>query len=287
LSDVKTVKATYHIIEAADNNYFDSINNNFNTLLQSGEASGSFDVSNDHFLWKINEKIKIDETNLFYISLVKEKKQLPVWFNDDGVIKEIPKDEGMIGELFYALFSPLNRFIITTSATTGAAASSYKRLLNEFSSDLSIRFTPLFEDDVDKKVLSWNYYKRLSASINFPTDDDLTEFMATKHGAALSMIDSLGGLKIDINISNPKPKQMLDPYQVKEFISAMVEYDLCEKLLLRGGEFDSEVTEDIDIKNAVIKYIEKVIIDDSYLSHDDAKDILVRAFADKFARLVI
>jgi len=287
MSDIKTVTATYHIIEAADKGYFNSINNNFNTLLQSGKVSGSFDVSDNHFLWKINEKIKANDLDLFYLSLVKEKKLLPAWFNDDGVIKEIPKDEGMIGELFYALFSPQSRFIITISATTGSSASSYKRLLNEFSSDLSIRFIPLFEDGVDKKVLSWNYYKSLSTSINFPTDDDRTEFMATKHGSALSIIELFGGLKVDINISNSKSQQMLDPYHIKEFISSMLEYDFCTKLLIKGGEFDCEVTENIDIKNAVIKYTEQLIIDESYLNYDDAKDILLRAFSDKVDRLII
>ena len=286
LSWSKKISVNYHFLEASDEEYFTNFQNSMVALLDSGETSGSFEAGETHFLWKINSKEDITDTDTFFISLVKEKTAWPVWFNDDGDISSVPLTEGSLGELFYAYINPARKFMISMAASGGAATSSFKKFLNEFSIDGGVKLVPLFEDNVDAKTLSWDYYKKLSFSMEFPIHDDLAEFNTTEKGRLLGIVDELGGLKFDITISAPKQKQTLNTAQVRDTIQNFVNNDFCRRFVVRGADFETELLEEYDIKNAQIKYSEGVEISGNHMSEDEAKGVLRRAFADRVSELL-
>lgn len=228
----------------------------------------------------------IAATDTYFISVVKEKSAWPVWFTEDEGIAEIPLNDGALGELYYAIINPESRFILSLAAAGGGPTGAFKNFLNEFSKDGSIKLTPLFEDKIDLTTLSWDYYKKIAVSINFPTYEYQSEFMTTKEGTLLGLIDELGGLKADITISAPKQKQNLNTSQTKEIAKALLVNDFCSKLVLKGSDNEGEELQEFDLKNAQVKYKEMIEIAGSYMVEDEALPILKRAFNDRSHDLI-
>lgn len=282
----KKAAVLYHFIESANNDFFSDIKMAFNSLLGSAEPFGSFESGETRFYWKINSKENLTKTDSFFISLVKEKKSWPVWFNENGNISEIPLSDGSLGELYYAIINPEEKFMLSTAAIAGSTVSSFKKFLNEFSKDGSIKLIPLFENKIDVKTLSWDFYKKVSASINFPNADELAEFLTTKEGTFFNIIDEVGGFKIDISVTAPKQNQKLNLSQTREIVKALLPNDYCTKLVLRGAEDNSESVEEYDIKNAQVKYKELIEISGSYMSEDEAVILMKRAFNDRSKELL-
>ncbi len=282
----KKATVAYHFIESADEDFFINFSNNLNTIIASEEVTGVFEAGEVKFIWKINGKLDVLETETFLISLVKERASWPVWFNEEGDISNVPLVEGSLGELYYAIINPANKFMLSMAAATGAAAGSFKKLLNEFSQEGGIKITPLFEDNVDKTTLMWDYYKKIGLSLNFPTADDLSEFQTTKEGALLGMLEEMGGLKIDVTITAPKQKQVLNASQLRDTVQTLISNDFCTKLVVRGSEFESGDVEEYDIKNAQVKYSEQIEISGTYMTIEEATSVLIRALNDKVSELI-
>lgn len=276
----------YHFIDSANDNYFKELQLSFDALLKSEDSSGTFDAGESHFFWKINGTVNIVKTTTYFVSVVKEKNDWPVWFTEDNGIGEIPLNNGALGELFYAIINPESRFILSLAANGGGPISVFKKFLNEFSKNENIKLTPLFEDNIDVLTLAWDHYKKLSISLNFPSYDYQSEFITTKEGSLLTAIDELGGLKADITISAPKQKQKLNLSQAKDFVKALLVNDFCSKLVVKGSDSEGEEILEYDLKNTQVKYKEMIEISGSYMTEDEALPILKRAFNEKSHDLV-
>ncbi len=282
----KKVIVNYHFINAAYENYFNELNMSFDALLKNEDSSGTFDAGQSHFFWKINSKVDIAATDTYFISVVKEKNAWPVWFREDDGIAEIPLNDGALGELYYAIVNPKSRFILSLAALGGGPIGAFKKFLNEFSKDGSVKLTPLFENKIELTALSWDFIKKIAVSVNFPSYEYLSEFMTTKEGTLLGLIDELGGLKADITISAPKQKQNLNTSGTKEIAKALLINDFCSKLVLKGSDNDGEEIQEFDLKNAQVKYKEMIEIAGSYMTEDEALPILKRAFNDRSHDLI-
>lgn len=282
----KKVIVNYHFINANYDDYFNELNLSFDALLKNEDSSGTFDAGQSHFFWNINSKVNIADTDTYFISVVKEKSAWPVWFKENNGIAEIPLNDGALGELYYAIVNPKARFMLSLAASGGGSVGAFKKFLNEFSKDGSVKLTPLFEDKIELTALSWDFIKKIAVSINFPSYEYQSEFMTTKEGALLGLIDELGGLKADITISAPKQKQNLNASQTKEIAKALLVNDFCSKLVLKGADFDGEELQEFDLKNAQVKYKEMVEISGSYMVEDEALPILKRAYNDRSYDLV-
>ncbi len=286
MSWTKKVIVNYHFINAAYENYFNELNMSFDALLKNEDSSGTFDAGQSHFFWKINSKVDIAATDTYFISVVKEKNAWPVWFREDDGIAEIPLNDGALGELYYAIVNPKSRFILSLAALGGGPIGAFKKFLNEFSKDGSVKLTPLFENKIELTALSWDFIKKIAVSVNFPSYEYLSEFMTTKEGTLLGLIDELGGLKADITISAPKQKQNLNTSGTKEIAKALLINDFCSKLVLKGSDNDGEEIQEFDLKNAQVKYKEMIEIAGSYMTEDEALPILKRAFNDRSHDLI-
>lgn len=286
MSWTKKVIVNYHFINAAYENYFNELNMSFDALLKNEDSSGTFDAGQSHFFWKINSKVDIAATDTYFISVVKEKNAWPVWFREDDGIAEIPLNDGALGELYYAIVNPKSRFILSLAALGGGPIGAFKKFLNEFSKDGSVKLTPLFENKIELTALSWDFIKKIAVSVNFPSYEYLSEFMTTKEGTLLGLIDELGGLKADITISAPKQKQNLNTSQTREIAKALLINDFCSKLVLKGSDNDGEEIQEFDLKNAQVKYKEMIEIAGSYMTEDEELPILKRAFNDRSHDLI-
>lgn len=276
----KTVKVSFLRVETNDENYIARVTDSLDTSLKAEKNYDTFH-STVHHLWKVMDKVVLDDKEFYFIILAKERKIAPIWFNETGEIRPINRDNGLLGDLHYCIFSPRYKFVALLSGTSGSPVGSFKQFFNEFSSDLSIRLVPFFENDIEASVLAWNYYKKLSTRLVFPTYEDLETFIASDEGKKIELMSSLSGLRLEVNVSAPKGKQMLSEYEVKDFISTMIDNEFCEKLLVRGGDFGTKEIEEVDIKNAVVSYSERVVVEDGYLEQDEARGVIFNAINDK------
>lgn len=274
----KNITVGYHSIEAADDEYFTRFKNAMGTILDGGEPTGAFDSGENHYLWKINEAI---DTDIYFITLVKERGAWPVWFNDNGSIANVPLSDGSLGDLFYGFVNSKSKFMLCFAAGGGSASMAFKKFLNEFSLEGGVKITPLLENNVNEITMAWDYYKKISFSVNFPTYDDLAEFKTTREGGLMGIIDELCGLKADISIKAPRNKQVLNAYQVRDITKELLSNDFCTNIKLRGADFETQAVEEYDLKNAQIKYSEYVEISGNFMSETEAIGILRRAYNDQ------
>ena len=281
MSWTKNAIVSYHFIEAANDNYLNELKLSFDSLLNSDVSCGNFDAGQSHFFWNINSKVNIADTDTYFISVVKEKCAWPVWFKENDGIAEIPLSDGALGELYYAIVNPKGHFILSLAAAGGGSVGAFNKFLNEFSKDGSVKLTPLFEDKVDIIALSWDIYKKIAISMNFPAYDYLAEFMTTPEGKLFGIADELGGLKLNFTLSAPKALQKINASQTKEIAKALLTNDFCSKLVLKGADNVGEEWQEIDLKNAQVKYKENIEIVGSYMTELEALPLLKRAFYDR------
>ena len=281
MSWAKNAVVSYHFIEAANDNYLNELKLSFDSLLNSDVSCGNFDAGQSHYFWEVNSKVDITDTDTYCISVVKEKCAWPAWFKDDEGIAEIPLSDGALGEVHYAIINPASRFILSLAAAGGGPVGAFKKFLNEFSKDSSVKLTPLFEDKVDIIALSWDIYKKIAISMNFPGYDFLAEFMATPEGKLFGIADELGGLKLNLTLSAPKALQKINASQTKEIAKALLTNDFCSKLVLKGADNVGEDWQEFDLKNAQVKYKENIEIVGSYMTELEALPLLKRAFYDR------
>lgn len=281
----KNINVKYHFIEAGNSDYFHQLQTTMNAAHKADEKTGTFDCGEEHFIWKLNYIIDLNGDN-YFISLVKGRTSWPVWFSDNGEIDEVPLKEGELGDIFYALINPSKAYIISLAAGAGSPTPAFKKFLNIFSLDSGVKLSPVFENNINIITLAWDYYKKISFSVNFPTYDDLAEFKTTQAGSLLGVIDELSGLKADISIKAPRQKQVLNAAQVRDIAKELIACEFCTSLKLRGADFETESIEEYDLKNAQIKYSEYVEISGSFMSEAEAIGILRRSYADKTKELL-
>ncbi len=280
MGNSKTVNVSFFRIDTNDKNFISAISNELEKTLTMDKKFDMF-YSSVNYMWKVLEKKVINNKPYFFITIAKEKKTVPILFNEeDGDIKLMRNNEDLLCDQFYGIFSPKDSFIACMPARTGSGTSTFKHFFNEFSSVSPVRLIPFFEEKIDETVLSWSYFKSISTRLIFPTYEEMETFANSNEGEKLGFITYLSGLKVDINISGSK-KMMLSEYPVKDFISSMINNDYCDKLLVKGGDFATEEIGQVDIKNAVVKYSEKVLTVLEYIEDDLAKDILFNAINDK------
>lgn len=273
MSWTKKVVVNYYFINTDEESYFRDLENTLKKM-HTDDNAFEFEADNIHYFSKINSIVDITDTSTYFVSLVKSKNDWLVWYNQNE-ISEIPLTDGELGEIYYALINPEKRFILST-----VSAGAFQKYLNEFSKTGSVKLVPLFEDKIDIKTLSWDFYKKIAVTVNFPSYGHRAEFMTTKEGSLMGIIDELNGLKANITISAPKANSQLNKSQLREVVKDLLVNPFCSKLVIRGAEFGEEIQE-FDLKNAQVKYKEIIEIVGSYMTEDEALPTLKRAFNDR------
>ena len=272
---MKRVTISYFRIEAAEEDYFSKFYDTCETMLSTEHNWGDFEAGELKYFWKLRESTDTGDTKGYVFTLVKERAAWPVWFTEDGDVREVTLPEGGLGEISYALINPTYKFIVCFSAG-GGGVSGFKKMLGQFSPEGVVRLSPLYEEEIDERVLLWDNFKKLSIHMKMPSGEDVTEFANTKTGSLMQMLGYLGGLKGDISISVPG-KENLSAMMVKELLTELLANDLCTSLTVRGSDFESSSPEQFDIKNAQIKHVETIEIEGNYINYEDAKVLLMRA----------
>ena len=276
----KKVSVTFHRIQAAEDTYFGDFHNNMQTMISTGNMSGSFESGELQYHWELLEMIDTDKTPMYMFSVVKERSSWPVLIKED-LRQELFFADAILGDISYGLICPAYKFLICFAAGSGGCLTQFKKLLGQFSVEGIVKLEPVFEEKIDEKVLLWDSYKKVSISMNMPSGDDVVNFAATKIGEYVKLLGYLGGLKLDITVSAGSGKEMLSSMMVKDIIPELLSNDLCTSLTVRGSDFENTTPEQFDLKNAQIKYSETVEIEGNYITDTDAKQILMRALNER------
>jgi hypothetical protein len=280
----KRVSVGYYNIEAAEGDYFSNFYDTMETIIAAGNTSEAFESGELKYIWKVHERIDTDDKASYLFSVARELVAWPAWFTEEGELNELVLPNGLLGDISYALINPAYKFLLCFSVG-GGGVSGFKKALGRFSSEGTVRFTPIFEEKIDEKVLQWDYYKKVSVSINLPSGDDVTEFLNTKAGSLMKLVDFLGGLKVDITVSSGSGKGALSNMMVRDLLPELIGNELCTSLTVRGSDFEDAATEQFDLKNAPIKYVENLEVEGNYITEADAKQVLMRALNARASRL--
>ncbi|MDR0454386.1 MAG: hypothetical protein LBH05_06215 [Deferribacteraceae bacterium] len=273
----KKITVGYYNIESDEEDFFSNFHGSMETILSSEHRTGMFEAGQLKYAWKLLESIDAKNTAAYFFSVVKERASWPVWVHDDGETSEITLPNGMLGEIYYGLISHAYKFLLCFATGSGSAAAGFKKTLGQFTSEGLIRLTPLFEEGIEEKVMSWDSFKRLAVGVSLAGEDDLSAFSASRAGGLMKMAEYLGGLKVDITVSSGSGKENLSNMIVKDLLPELIANDLCKSLTVKGCDFEDAVMEQFDLKNAQIKYNEQIETEGNYITESDAKQTLMRA----------
>lgn len=278
----KSGKVTFYRAESSSSQaYCETLENLLLTFMSSEErSSGSFDKGNKEYAWKVEEQFEILGTNGFLVSIVKEKAALPLWVKEDGSVDEPELTEGFLGDATYSIIIPSKNLISICSL--GGGNNAVSSFLNEYSLDGKVQILPILDEKADEKVYNWDYFESMKLAFKFENLDSLDEAMATPFGKYLEILDEIGGLNININISSKSDvKETLNTPSIKDFLEKLSDNPVCTKFALKGASYSNPNKEEVDIKNAVVKYSGSIETEKNYIDSEVAKSFILTAMENK------
>ncbi|ADD67894.1 hypothetical protein Dacet_1122 [Denitrovibrio acetiphilus DSM 12809] len=278
MSERKNITINYYRLEAAEEVFYHDLDDRLTTLADGGMDFGFFDGRSKELMFKIFDPIEISDRKLHFVSLIKEKQFLPVWFNREGDIEEAPLEGGMLGDISYGLIDPMLQCVIMFSGGFGPGASGFADFARWLTDDQSAGCTPIFINNAYDQVTQWEVYRKLNISIEAPALDFVDNVLDSEYGSNFEMLNTLKGLKIDLAVSMGHTKGSLDKDLVRKFIKKVLEENFAGKLKVAGKNFDEQSTEEHDLYSAKLKHKTEIVVSGMHISPEEAKSSLFEAY---------
>jgi len=279
MSKVKNVTINFFQMFSSDGMFFDNLSAKLANMFDNGVTHGFFDTGTRELMFKIFYKHDIGGGDAFVVGLVKERDQWPVWFSSEGELDDIPLERGMLGDISFALIIPEKMVLTTLSGGVGSPTpASFVYFMRWLTDDESAGIQPVFVPDAYEQVRDWEMYRKLTMSVEAPTNDFVQEVLTTETGKDLSLMETLNGLRIDISVSMGHNKGSLDVGQVKKFISGLISENYARKLVLTGKSFDGQKAGEYDLYNARLKQKAEIRMNGTTLNAEDAASAMVNAY---------
>lgn len=274
MSERKSVTINYYRLEAAEEIFYHDLDDRLSTLAEGGMDYGFFDGRTRELMFKIFEPIELSDRKLHFVSLIKEKQFLPVWFNREGLVQEAPLEGGMLGDISYALIDPMKQCVVTF----GNMASGYADFARWLTDDQSAGISPIFVNNAFDEVTQWEVYRKINIAVEAPAMDLVDDVLDSEYGNNFEMLNTLKGLKIDLSVSMGHGKGSLDKELVRKFIRKMLEDNFAGKLKVAGKNFDEQSTSEHDLYSAKLKHHTDIVVAGMHVSPDEAKSSLFEAY---------
>jgi len=278
MSERKTVTINYYRLEAAEEIFYHDLDDKLTTLSEGGMDFGFFDGRSTELMFKIFEPIEISDRKLHFVSLIKEKQFLPVWFNREGDIHEAPLEGGMLGDISYGLIDPISQCVVMFSGGFGPGASGFADFSRWLTDDQSAGISPIFINNAYDQVTQWEVYRKLNISMEAPAVDFVHNVLESEYGKNFEMLDTLKGLKLDLTVSMGHGKGSLDKDLVRKFVKTVLGESFAGKLKVTGKNFDEQATEEHDLYSAKLKHRSEIVVAGFHVSPDEAKAALFEAY---------
>jgi len=279
MSNVKNITVNYFQMYSQEEWAFDTIAEKLSTLMENNMNFGFFEVGEREIMFKLFEHMELGGNPVFIIGLVKEKSSWPVWFDREGNLEDIPLDAGTIGEISYALINPYRRLALTIgSGIASPGMGAFVNYLRWLTDSETLGFKPVFVGDAYDQVQSWEMFRKINMSFEAPTADFVDEALNTEAGKDLTILNTLGGLKIDMTVSMGHSKGSLGAEQVKRFINDVLTENFAKKLTITGKGFTGQETEEYDLYNAKLKFKTEIALSGMHVGIEEARSVLSTAY---------
>lgn len=278
MSETKRVTINYYKLEAAEEVFYHDLDDKLNTLSEGGMDYGFFDGRSCELMFKIFEPIQLSERKLYFVSLIKEKQFLPVWFNREGEIQQAPLEGGMLGDISYGLIDPSLQSVVMFSGGFGPGASGFADFARWLADDPSAGVSPVFVNNAYDQVNQWEVYRKLNIAVEAPAADFIDNVLDSQYGNNFEMLNTLQGLKIDLTVSMGHGKGSLEKDLVRKFIKKMLEDNFAGKLKVSGKNFDEQSTEEHDLYSAKLKHRSDIVVAGYHISPEEARSALFEAY---------
>jgi len=278
MSERKSVTINYYRLEAAEEVFYHDLDDRLTTLAEGGMDFGFFDGRSKELMFKIFDPIELSDRKLHFVSLIKEKQFLPVWFNREGDIQEAPLEGGMLGDISYGLIDPIMQSVVMVSGGFGPGAAGFADFARWLTDDQSAGVSPVFVTDAYDQVSQWEVYRKLNISVEAPAVDFVDSVLDSQYGNNFEMLNTLKGLKIDLSVSMGHGKGSLDKDLVRKFMKTILEENFAGKLKISGKNFDEQSTEEHDLYSAKLKHKTEIVVSGMHISPDEAKASLFEAY---------
>jgi hypothetical protein len=276
----KDVTINFSMVEAAERAVLlANLSDRLTTLSEGGMDYGFFDGRTRELMFKLYEPIVLTDRKLYLVSLVSEKAPHPVVRMDrDGAIGEVPLDGGMLGGITFALID-IEYGAVVSLSQGGPVMGGFADLIRWMCDDPSAGLAPVFVSNVYDEVNQWEVYRKLEISAEAPAADFVDTILDSEYGSNFKILETLKGLKVNVEVSMGHGKGSLDKDLVRKFIKQMLKDNFAGKLKVSGKNFDEESTASHDLYNARLRYKTAVIIANNIIAPDEAKAALWEAYS--------
>lgn len=274
----KNVTVNFYRIQSSVDTFYQDLDFKLDALASGGMDYGFFDGKSAELMFKIFEPIDLPEHRIYLVSLIKERIFLPVWFNREGEIQDVPLNGGQLGDVSYGLIDPERQSLLTLTGGSGPSASAYADFVRWLTGDSAAGASPVFISNVYDQVNQWEIFRKLNLSIEAPAADFVANVLTSDTGDNFKMLETLSGLKIDISVSMGHGKGSLQKDAVKNFINSILQENFAGKLKVMGKSFEEQATAEHDLYNARLKHKTEIVIAGTHIAPVEARSTLYEAY---------
>lgn len=277
----KSITVRFFSIEA-ENSFFSEFVSNYQANQNNDNQTRIINIRNKKHLLKASNFIRQSDSDVFPVTVVRERNTWQTKATSDGKISSIAINQGIIGDpYFFSIIPELKVIIGFTSGPSVSLKSVGTSLLEQFCNNRStkVKLELIPKEKEFSRLTEIDDYSSLHFKIGTTSLSDVAENapQLIRDLSSAPYLESNMQLALDFAIDE-KEETGLSKENVIEIVNYLSNHDDCTLLKVKGKNEDGSVVH-LDFGNAFINYKTEITTRHKYIDEKVALEILEDALA--------
>lgn len=277
----KSITVRFFSIEA-ENSFFSEFVSNYQANQNNDNQTRIINIRNKKHLLKASNFIRQSDSDVFPVTVVRERNTWQTKATSDGKISSIAINQGIIGDpYFFSIIPKLKVVIGFTSGPSVSLKSVGTSLLEQFCNNRStkVKLELIPKEKEFSRLTEIDDYSSLHFKIGTTSLSDVSENapQLIRDLSSAPYLESNMQLALDFAIDE-KEDTGLSKENVIEIVNYLSNHDDCTLLKVKGKNEDGSVVH-LDFGNAFINYKTEITTRHKYIDEKVALEILEDALA--------
>ncbi|MAD98322.1 hypothetical protein [Pseudoalteromonas spongiae] len=277
----KSITVRFFSIEA-ENSFFSEFVSNYQANQNNDNQTRIINIRNKKHLLKASNFIRQSDSDVFPVTVVRERNTWQTKATSDGKISSIAINQGIIGDpYFFSIIPKLKVVIGFTSGPSVSLKSVGTSLLEQFCNNRStkVKLELIPKEKEFSRLTEIDDYSSLHFKIGTTSLSDVAENapQLIRDLSSAPYLESNMQLALDFAIDE-KEDTGLSKENVIEIVNYLSNHDDCTLLKVKGKNEDGSVVH-LDFGNAFINYKTEITTRHKYIDEKVALEILEDALA--------
>lgn len=277
----KSITVRFFSIEA-ENSFFSEFVSNYQANQNNDNQTRIINIRNKKHLLKASNFIRQSDSDVFPVTVVRERNTWQTKATSDGKISSIAINQGIIGDpYFFSIIPKLKVVIGFTSGPSVSLKSVGTSLLEQFCNNRStkVKLELIPKEKEFSRLTEIDDYSSLHFKVGTTSLSDVSENapQLIRDLSSAPYLESNMQLALDFAIDE-KEDTGLSKENVIEIVNYLSNHDDCTLLKVKGKNEDGSVVH-LDFGNAFINYKTEITTRHKYIDEKVALEILEDALA--------